>query len=111
MKERASKFLELVKEHKTYREIAEIFGCSRTLVYLELHKYFPKEIEELAKETWFKGRRKPAKDFITIHCPNCNEDKKTKYRYHKTVFCSKQCHKEFAQKQWKYDTPEVQAKK
>jgi transposase len=96
--ERANKFLKLVREGFSYREIGEKFGVSRTTVYSDLNKFFPEEIKKAIKE----GRklRKKARPFVVITCLNCGKTKETKYRYYTKTFCSLKCQREFLKGQW-----------
>lgn len=101
MKHRAEQFLRLA-EKKTYREIGLKFGVSRTLVYLELKKYFPKEIKEvLANRKFFSKKGK--KPFTKGTCLYCGKNFTSKYRYITPKFCNKECMKAFSRDNWNYE--------
>ena len=94
--ERAIKFLNLLKKGKTYREIGELFKVSKTLVYLELRKYFKEQTKDiLSKRSYFVGKRHKAKEPEEFTCLNCGKTKMSKYRYHKLYFCDHKCRGEF----------------
>jgi predicted DNA-binding protein (UPF0278 family) len=88
---RAEKMLEVFGEGLVYREIGQIYGISKTRVYLELKKYFPKEVKKiLAKREWFVGKRKP-RTFDKCICNNCYKEFISKYSTYNPKFCSKKC--------------------
>lgn len=101
MNKRAETFLKLLKKGKTYREIADIFKVSKTLVYLELKKHFPEETKDiLSKRSYFVGKRHKAKEPEKFTCLNCGKTKKSKYRYHKLNFCDHKCRGKFMKKSY-----------
>lgn len=85
---RANEFLKLVKEGKTYREIGEIYNLSRTVVYLDLHKYWDKETIKEAIEI---GKSKV--DKITYYKTICKYCGETTYKKTRGVkFCNRDCY-------------------
>ncbi len=101
-KERAKKFLDLVKQGHSYKEIGAMFNLSKSMVYLELRKFHKDEIRQALNKRGFVGigERNTAKDFITIECKNCKKTKETNNRYYKQKFCSRECLKEYYKKIW-----------
>ena len=98
---KADKYLKLVREGKSYREVGIIYDCTSTWIYLELKKNFTKAVIQSALKESKEQRKKKLKPFITITCRNCGKEEKTKYRYYKKTFCSLECQKEFLEKPWR----------
>ena len=102
--ERAKKFLELVRQGKTYQEIGDSFGLSKTTVYIDLKKFYPEETKKALKEIgWHKGKyaNVKRKEKVTITCRNCGKTLETEYRYYRPTFCGRECFGAFLKKQWK----------
>ncbi len=96
-KERASQFLELLKEGKSYREIGKLFKLSQTMVYLDLKEYHKKETRKVLES---RPRTRGGKDFITITCKECGKKEKTKYKHYEKQYCSRECMVKHYRKVW-----------
>ncbi len=94
---RASQFLELLKEGKTYREIAKDFNLSQTTVYMDLKDYYKAETKKVLKK---RTRIRKGMGFIIITCKECGKVEKTKHRYYEKQYCSRECMVKHYRKIW-----------
>lgn len=100
-KERALIWLKELEEGYSYQDIANHYGYSKNLIYLQLKKHFKEETDAILKARGRKTINRTKKDFKEIRCLNCGKITKTNYRYYEKKFCSKECRSEFTKTAFK----------